>query len=189
MPVVSPQPGVAAALPISEGNVTNLTTDLATLTTAAGAVKTATVNVSSAELLALDVTAKELLPALTGRNYYVLHNTVLHYRFVANAYAENVQNSLTIGFGSTVAAAVAAPITLPLVTSIATGALFKATVDTYVSSPATTGSQNAIGYILAATAIEQKAMSLAIDPSFVTPLTGGDSTLTVRLWYTIVNGA
>ncbi len=196
MALISQNPSVAASLPITEANVTNLTTDLSTLTTAVAArtllttLNVASVNLSAVDLLALAVTSKQLLPALTGRNYYVVHGLVLHYRFVTTPYNENEQFAVTVGFGTTVAAVVGAGFAfLPLAFSAGTGDLFKKTVDTYVSVPVTTTGSASGAYIFPATVLEGAALSIAIDPSFVTPLTGGDSTLTVRTFFSIVDGA
>lgn len=156
---------------------------------AAPAVLTTTANLTSAQLKALDTTSVQLVAAPGGRKYHVLQNLVLHYRFVTTPYNENEQNALTVGFGSTVTDVITAGIILPLAVSLAVGNLFKQTADTYVSSPATTGSTNAVNYIQAATLVENKALSIAIDPSFVTPLTGGDGTLTVRVFYSTIDGA
>ncbi len=144
-------------------------------------------NVSSSELLALDTTSVDLLPVLTGRNYYVVLGLVLHYRFLTTPYNESVQNSLTVGFGSTVADVINAPLCLPLGLSATTGNLLKGIADAYVSSPVSLVSP--LGYVQAASVLEGAALGLAIDPSFVTPLTGGAGSLTVRVLRSIIDGA
>ena len=190
MPSGTVTPGnglLVATLPISEANVTNLSTDLTALQTGTtGVVRQSTTNLTSAQLKALTTTSVTLLAAPSGRNYYVLHNTVMHYRFVTTPYLENMQNLMIIGYGSTAAAVLSNGITLPLGLSVGTGDLFKQTADAYVGSPATTGTGNALNYIQAAANIEAKALSIAID---TTPLTAGDGTLTVRLFYSIIDGA
>lgn len=146
-------------------------------------------SITSAQLLDLHNTSVELLPAPGGRLYYVLQNMVLHYRFVTTPYTGNVQNALTIGFGPDLTAVVANPLVLPLSLSSGTGNLFTHTEDYYVSSPVTVDQQSALNYITPASAIEDKAIGIGIDPSFVVALEDGDGTLTVRTFYSLIDGA
>ncbi len=64
-------------------------------------VQLATVTLSSTELKALLLTPKELLPAPGGRNYYVIHGIVLHYRFNTMPYTGDFRPSF--GYGSSLA--------------------------------------------------------------------------------------
>jgi hypothetical protein len=147
-------------------------------------------NLSSAQLLDLHNTSVELLPAPGGRNYYVVHGLVLHYRFVSAPYAENLRLALVVGFGATLGAiSTTGYVFLPLAISNGVGDLFKKTEDFYVSVPVTsTGAALAAGYILSATDLEDQPLGIGIDPTAVVSLTGGDSTLTVRTYYSIIDG-
>lgn len=147
-------------------------------------------SLSSAQLLDLHNTAVELLPAPGGRWYYVIHGFVLHYRFVTTPYAGNVQYGLFVGFGSTLAEITDLDIGAafnPLNNS--GGVFFDQTEDYYLSVPTTTkgdASQYSVGR--AASLLEDKALSIGIDP-VPDSLTDGDGTLSVRTFYSLIDGA
>ncbi len=71
MPFVKTQP-LAAALPISEANVTNLVTDLATLTTLASTLHTASVPISTAQIIAMNPAGQVTLVAAQGANKLIV---------------------------------------------------------------------------------------------------------------------
>ncbi len=183
MPIVTPNPAVAASLPISEANVTNLTTDLATLTTAANTIRVTSKNITSAQLKALDATPITLLAAPGGHVLYIVTAMALHYRFVTTAYSEDVRFALRVFYGSTIAGA--GDLLVPLGQS-GNGALFQQTADTYVVTP-DIGSTDTLAAdtMFAATAIENLPLKIGL----TSPLTTGDGTLTVTTWYATVDGA
>ena len=192
MPSGTVTPGnglLVSTLPISEANVTNLSTDLAALQTGTtGVVRVSTTDVSSAQLKNLQNASVQLLAAPGGRFYYAPIGFILHYRFVTAAYLENVQNDLCIGYGSTVAEVTGAGnLNNPLAISAAVGALFTKTSDTYVLPTISFDPGFAFVYFWPSTAIENKALSLALLPP--ASLTTGDSTLTIRTFYSLINGA
>ncbi len=147
-------------------------------------------SISSAELLALHTTPVELLPAPGGRLYYAVHNVLLHFRVVTTPYAESMRDGLNIGYGSTNAEinvfSGAGALVAPLNSGTAAGDIFKSTVDTYVLPPSAADGSNLFMYVWAFDAIEDQALSIGINSG---SLTGGDGTLTVRTFYSLIDGA
>lgn len=152
-------------------------------------------NISAAQLIDLDNTPVELLPAPGGRNYYLLHSIVFHYRFVTTPYNEGgaeIGNSFVIFYGSTNPATVGSAENLmrPLAlggSPLNTRDLFKQTEDSYIFVIP----ENAVVllYEWTASTIEDKPLSVGFVPTFSASLTGGDSTLTIRTFYSLINGA
>jgi hypothetical protein len=146
---------------------------------------------SSARLLALDSNPVSLLPAPGGRFYYFVSAFLLHYRFgtmpytCSNDYGPGFgQSDLAIGFG-------AAPfsnatlIDQPLASSGASFPatdLFVQTEDAYIAAPIPAGYSDWL-----ASDIENAEVTLQFSNGAA--LASGDGALTVRLWYSLINGA
>ncbi len=173
-------PITAAAMQHIETGITNAGSG------GSGVIEVESTPISSAQLLALHVTPVEILPALTGRNYYVIHDTVMHYRFVTTPYNESIGQDVVIGYGSLLADIVGAGALMAPAAPNDVRDFFTRTTDTYVLPPTLTSSA-LIRYVWDASVVEAKPLSLAI--GYGGSLTGGDSTLTVRTFYSVIDGA
>ena len=195
MPFAVTQP-LAATLPISQANVTGLTTALAARTSTS-TWNISTTNVTSAQLLALDDSTHtvELLAAPGGRVYYDVHGFILHYRFATSAYNEALAtNDLQAGYGTGAdivnlggAVNLLAPNNGP---SFHPTNLFQQTADAYVFNEGigSTAANFAFPYgAWLASEIENKPFTLVLTNG--KSLTGGGSTLAVRLFYSTIDGA
>jgi hypothetical protein len=159
-------------------------------------VNLTSVHLSSVELENLQTTAVELLPAQGGRLYYVLHQVFLHYRFGTVPYTGTF--SPAIGYGT-------------VVTDIFDGAQIKnggveyasgwgtnvdpdhflsLSEDAYMQAPVLANSGPPTGSVMAwvASAIENKPLIIANDPT-ATPVAGGDGTVSVRVFWSLIDGA
>jgi hypothetical protein len=148
-------------------------------------------SVSSAQLLALDGTPVELLPAPGGRFYYFLSAYLLHYRFVTTPYTGSNNDGpgfgvydLGLGFGS-------APLSNATLIQQVFGTsatafqpvdLFAQTADAYIASPIQPGYGDWI-----ASSIENAPVTLQFLNGAA--LADGDGALTARLWYSLIDGA
>lgn len=154
------------------------------------AISMASVNVSAADILALHTTAKELLPAPGGRLYYVVHGLVAHYRFVTTPYDPVDSRHLQVGYGTVIATIsnATAVIVFSGSTPDFTGQNFlQQTADAYEVYAGAEVFIASGGYTnWLAPAIENQPLSLVTDGA---AFTGGDSTLTIRLFYSTINGA
>lgn len=142
-----------------------------------------TTNIASSLLLNLHTQPVELLPAPGGRLYYVVHSVVLHYRFVTTPYNETIAGGFSIGYGSTVGAVFGAGALISPTSQTGPDALFTKSEDAYTLPLGPSVSTN---YWWTADDIEGKALSVAIGAG---SLTGGDSTLTIRTFYSLIDGA
>lgn len=144
------------------------------------------VTLEAADILALNSTAFEVLPALGGRQFYVPMTTVCHYRFVSTPYNELGNNvAFTLGYGSTVAEITdptaytggfaISPAYRPIART-----LFQHTEDAYCFEVTDAESGSWV-----ATTIEGKAMKLGT----LAPFTGGDGRLTFSIFYSVIDGA
>ncbi len=170
--------------------------DVAQRLTAMGSsgIVIASKNLSSADLLDLNNTPVELLPAPGGRLYYVVMMMVFHYRFVTTPYAEGgspIGNAFTVIFGSTIPAGPTDPqcYMLPLSQggSPNTKDLFKMTEDAYVFTMPEVATLATYEWL--ATTVEDQPISVVLSTAFGSSLTGGDSTLTIRTFYSVIDGA
>lgn len=149
-------------------------------------IQYARVDVSSAEILALDTVAKELLPALSGRQYYILHHVITHYRFVTTPYNET-SDIMVITFGSEVVSTPdytqpsGAVYIWPAYDGVSKQ-LLQQTADAYTDKIIDKDIDNLIWL---ASVVEGQPLSLSSNA----PFTGGDGTLTFRLFYSVLDGA
>ncbi len=157
------------------------------------AVVVSSKTLSAADLLALDTTAFELLPAPSGRNYYFPTAFVFHYRFGTTPYTGDL--NMAIGYGSTVS-----DITYPAA-GILYGGLssFPNPHGENVDESLLANTSDAYAYVTLgggatpdyngwlATEIEGLAFIAANFPTV--PLADGDGTLTIRTFYSLIDGA
>lgn len=161
-------------------------------------IEVETVQISAAELLALDVTPKVLLAAPGGRLYHIVLGIVLHYRFVTTPYTGNFQPAF--GFGTTIAeisplqpedvygegALVSMDRGTDPLNAPPQGGFLTYETDAYLycvgpSIP------NSVWTMWSSDRIEDKAISIGNFPD--TPLADGDGTVTARVFYTTIDGA
>lgn len=159
------------------------------------AVLTATKNLSSADLLDLDATPIQLLAAPSGREYYVVLAVVFHYRFVTTPYVGDF--APRVGYGTTLAEIddesgagtifSLAGATYGLDASLGAGTdnLLQAAQDAYLI----TGFGYGAGIWDAWLADEIEGLPLLLGNFPNTPLADGDGTLTVRVIYSVIDGA
>lgn len=150
-----------------------------------GAIAVSSTLLSSADLLALDTAPVQLLPAPSGRNYYVVQSFVLHYRPGATPYTGGDPGSLLVGLGVSTAdldgdaigycSGADGP-------DFAAAELFTQETDAYLIGPFA-----ALTYTnWLASNIEAKPVSIYSQGS---TFEDGDGSLTVRLFYGTINGA
>lgn len=144
--------------------------------------------VTSAELLDLKANPVELLPALTGRFYYDLQHLVLHYRFGTTPYVGKMDN-FVIGYGVDRADLEADGKVFNLQIGDAPGFvvndLLEQTADAYVTRGfLTDANKDYVGWT--SSAIEGKPVLIA---NVDTDVIDGDGSLTVRLFYSLIDGA
>jgi hypothetical protein len=156
-----------------------------------GVVQWHSIPLLAADILALDTTPVEILPAPGGRLYYVPLFAILHYRFGTTPFSANFLPH--IGFGSTPAELInASGDALALFGNngidFQKKALLAQTADAYVFMT-TEYEQLGYGAWLAAS-MEDKPLSIAQDSTGGNgAVTGGDGTLTVRVLYSVIDGA
>lgn len=151
-------------------------------------------NISSVQLLDLHNTPVELLAAPGGRLYYDVHDIVMHYRFATTPYAHTGSTffRFAIGYGSAAADIGGAGLLLtPLAPSggapgIDPRTFFENIEDAYILAPANTTALGLYGWL--ASAVEDAALSVCISNADGA-LTLGDGTLTIRTFYTLIDGA
>lgn len=166
-------------------------------------VQIESVPVSSADLLALHTTPKVLLPAPGGRLYHIVDAVIVHYRFGTTPYAGVF--SPVFAFGDTIADYTSGGGSFngpglafqPQPYNGLDGQsydLLTFTEDAYFYVVGTSPLQANVGPWTSwkASQIEDKAFSMAnldIDDASAEQLTLGDGTLTVRVFYTTIDGA
>ncbi len=147
-----------------------------------GVVMQATTEISSAELLALDPTGVELLPALGGRNYYLIFFLAFHYRFATTPYNESIQFNFRIAYG---AAGTSGDLFSPFGAG-GVGDILQGTEDFYVPAPFANGLDSYINYGFAASVIENAPVVAGLSSGSIT---GGDGSLAVDVYYGTKDGA
>lgn len=167
------------------------------LNSGSSAVLIHSTTLSTAQLLAANTATVECLPAPGGRYYYDVQHVVWHLRYGTTPFT-GVFTDLALGFYAAGGlfplynpASAATLISPPTLNHIGFDPLAQ-TEDVYVYSPKPQINQDGIGWL--ASAIENMPLSIGLanfssDPNPAAAWTGGDGSLTVRVLYSLINGA
>jgi hypothetical protein len=155
-----------------------------------------TTNLTTAQLLAFPI-AVELLPAPGGRFYYDVQHIVWHYRYGTTPYSGTFSD-LVLGFYPAGVPFPSYNASAPTVTTFQPWSannlgfeVFAQTQDVYEMA-AVSRVGEAIGWL--ASNIEDKPLvaglqNLSTYPDPLVPWTDGNGSLTIRIFYSLINGA